>query len=198
MSDLPPANWYPDPEVPGQQRYWDGTQWTEHRAPGAGAQPTQDTGPGGAPAWGQQQAQPGGQQAWGGAPGQTWGQQGYAQQGYAQPAAGSTNGLAITSLVVAIVSFFLAFIVIGALGGVVAVVLGIIALRRVRDSAGAQGGRGLAISGIVVGGLSILIGAVLLAVFAFVGTAIEDGSTGFTDFFECVEEEARTGQDLDC
>lgn len=25
--------WYPDPEQPGQQRYWDGTQWTDNRAP---------------------------------------------------------------------------------------------------------------------------------------------------------------------
>lgn len=209
MSDLPPANWYPDPEVPGQQRYWDGTQWTEHRAPGAGAQQAQDVGTSAgseagsaAPPWGQPQdagsaapawGQPQGQQPWGGAPGQTWG-----QQAYAQPAGGGTNGMAITSLVVAIVSFFLAFIVIGALGGVVAVVLGIVALRRVRDAGGAQGGRGLAISGIVVGGLSILIGAALLVVFVIVGTAVEQGSTGFTDFFECVEEEARTGQDLDC
>ena len=35
-----PAGWYPDPSGSGQQRYWDGTQWTEHYAPGAGyAQP---------------------------------------------------------------------------------------------------------------------------------------------------------------
>ena len=33
--NVPPANWYPDPENPGQQRYWDGTQWTDHRAPAA-------------------------------------------------------------------------------------------------------------------------------------------------------------------
>lgn len=32
----PPAGWYPDPTQPGQQRYWDGTQWTEHTAPGTG------------------------------------------------------------------------------------------------------------------------------------------------------------------
>jgi len=37
MSDQQtPAGWYPDPEGSGQQRYWDGSQWTEHYAPGAG------------------------------------------------------------------------------------------------------------------------------------------------------------------
>lgn len=35
-----PAGWYPDPTVPGQRRYWDGTAWTEHTAAGAGAPPT--------------------------------------------------------------------------------------------------------------------------------------------------------------
>ena len=29
----PPPGWYPDPEMVGTQRYWDGSQWTEHRAP---------------------------------------------------------------------------------------------------------------------------------------------------------------------
>jgi hypothetical protein len=28
-----PAGWYADTAVPGQQRYWDGTAWTEHIAP---------------------------------------------------------------------------------------------------------------------------------------------------------------------
>jgi hypothetical protein len=30
-----PAGWHPDPQNPGQLRYWDGNQWTEHRAPGS-------------------------------------------------------------------------------------------------------------------------------------------------------------------
>ena len=51
MADTP-AGWYPDPEQAGQQRYWDGQQWTEHRAPleGGGVQQ---------PAWGGQQQQQG-------------------------------------------------------------------------------------------------------------------------------------------
>lgn len=39
-----PADWYPDPEDPNGLRYWDGTIWTEHRAPivnpAAPAEPT--------------------------------------------------------------------------------------------------------------------------------------------------------------
>lgn len=31
-----PAGWYPDPESPNEQRYWDGERWTEHRAPRSG------------------------------------------------------------------------------------------------------------------------------------------------------------------
>jgi hypothetical protein len=34
-----PPGWYPDPAGTGAQRYWDGTQWTEHAAPGAAPPP---------------------------------------------------------------------------------------------------------------------------------------------------------------
>lgn len=35
-----PAGWHPDPQTPGQQRYWDGHAWTEHTSPGVAGGPT--------------------------------------------------------------------------------------------------------------------------------------------------------------
>ena len=40
------AGWYPDPETPGQQRYWDGSQWTANVAPGAAGSPGSPGSPG--------------------------------------------------------------------------------------------------------------------------------------------------------
>jgi hypothetical protein len=34
VTDTPQAGWYPDPNDATQQRYWDGTAWTEHTAAG--------------------------------------------------------------------------------------------------------------------------------------------------------------------
>lgn len=33
VTETPPAAWFPDPDDPTQYRYWDGSAWTEHRAP---------------------------------------------------------------------------------------------------------------------------------------------------------------------
>ncbi len=34
-----PPGWYADPEVPGGQRYWDGSRWTEQRSAAVVTQP---------------------------------------------------------------------------------------------------------------------------------------------------------------
>ena len=68
----------------------------------------------------------------------------------------STNGLAIASLVLGVLFCTL-------IGGVVAVILGNVALGQIARSQGAQGGRGLAIAGIVLG----WIGVTILAILAF-------------------------------
>ena len=36
----PPAGWYPDPETPGTNRYWDGQQWSLASTPAASGPPT--------------------------------------------------------------------------------------------------------------------------------------------------------------
>lgn len=38
----PSAGWYPDPKMPGTQRYWDGEGWSDHVAPGQQQAPPKD------------------------------------------------------------------------------------------------------------------------------------------------------------
>lgn len=97
-----PPGWYPDGQ--GGQRWWDGTQWTEHTQPGTPAAPQAPAGPGpgdqtvvapnraadfGQPQQPQQPPQQP-QQQWGAPGGQP--QQGYGQMGYGQPGFGGPTG----------------------------------------------------------------------------------------------------------
>lgn len=82
---------------------------------------------------------PYGQQPYGQQP---YGQPPYGQQPYAQPA--STNGLAIAA------------IICGFLVGPLGLIFGLIALSQIRNSGGTQKGKGLAITGVVLGALSVL------------------------------------------
>lgn len=38
----PNAGWYPDPEMAGTQRYWDGGEWSDHVAPLGQVQPAEN------------------------------------------------------------------------------------------------------------------------------------------------------------
>ncbi len=75
------------------------------------------------------------------------------------PASPGTNGLAIASLILGIVWVF-------GVGAILALIFGIVALRQIDRTPG-QGGRGLAIAGIVLGGVGIA-GLVLFIVLAAV------------------------------
>lgn len=44
MATTPPAGWYDDPEHAGMLRYWDGNEWTTHRAPGSMSRPATASG----------------------------------------------------------------------------------------------------------------------------------------------------------
>jgi uncharacterized membrane protein YhaH (DUF805 family) len=81
------AGWYPDPSDPTAQRYWDGTAWTEHKAPAAGYAPP----PVGQPVFGQPAAgygQPYAAQPAYGQPAAGYGQPYAAQSAYGQPGSG--------------------------------------------------------------------------------------------------------------
>lgn len=91
-------------------------------------------------------------------------QPGYSPEpGYqGRPGSGSgTNGVAIGALVLGLLSVPLGFFIVGALFGLVAIVLGIIGVNRARGLGGT--GKGMAITGIVSGALGVLI-PILLAV----------------------------------
>ena len=79
----------------------------------------------------------------------------------AAPSLKKTSGLAIASLVLGIVGPC----TVG-LGSIIGIILGIVGLVKIGRSAGAKGGQGLAIAGIVVSGLGILLLPALLGMLA--------------------------------
>ncbi|MBO9553462.1 DUF4190 domain-containing protein [Cellulomonas sp.] len=96
----------------------------------------------------------GGVPGYGGAPGYV--------SGYGTEAPG-TDGLAIASLVTSVGGF----VILGALPSPVGLGLGIASLRRIRRTG--AGGRGLAIAGVVVGGIGtlVLVGAIAVGLLMF-------------------------------
>ncbi len=87
--------------------------------------------------------------------------------GYAGPQ--TTSGLAITSLILSIVW-------IGGLGSIAAVILAIVALRRIRAAGGRIGGRGLSIAGLIIGIVGILGAILVWSLVAFVGSTSQNST----------------------
>lgn len=71
----------------------------------------------------------------------------------------STCGLAITSLVLGILSLTC----FGLLTGIPALITGAVAMNRIKKSAGRQTGEGLAIAGLCTGGVGMVVGTAILA-----------------------------------
>ena len=140
-----------------------------------GGQPSGGQPPGDQP-YGQQ---PYGQDPYGQNPygGQPYGGQPYGQQGGDLP-----KGLAIATLVIGIFAILLCWTVVGGvLLGLLAIVLGIVASGRAKK--GQAGGRGMAITGAVLGGLGLLLSVVFIAISVWFINEV-----GFGDLTACLED----------
>jgi hypothetical protein len=79
--------------------------------------------------------------------------------GYGYQSTRGTNGLAVASLVLGIAQIFICII-----GGVLALVFGYIARRQIDESGGTQGGRGMAVAGIILGWIGIGLGIAYIVI----------------------------------
>ncbi|MCZ2815817.1 DUF4190 domain-containing protein [Modestobacter sp. VKM Ac-2984] len=168
----------PDPSRPGDDR------------PGQGG--AHGYGQPGPPAYGEPAAY--GQAAAYGQPIQYGQPDPYGQQpgGYGAPQ--KSNGLGIASLVLGLLSlpgaFFLG--VPGVVLGSLAIILGIVALRRVK--ARRADNRGMPIAGIVTGAIGLVLGAIILAATVFFVTTAESCTDEFSQtgdqvaFEECLQD----------
>lgn len=99
------------------------------------------------------------------------------------PARSLPKGLAVASLVLGIVGIVTSFLLFGALLGLVALILGFVALGKVKR--GEADGRGLAIGGIVTGVLAMLLTLILVAT---VGTFFAKNKDKISNLTECVNK----------
>src|SRR5512133_3008421 len=98
----------------------------------------------------------------------------YGQQpgGYGYQSTPKTNGLAIASLVLGIAQIFLCII-----GAILALVFGYIARRQIDESGGTQGGRGMAIAGIILGWIGIGLGIAYIVVIIIAVIVSDDDNS---------------------
>ena len=112
---------------------------------------------------------------------------GYPQPGGYPRAGGRRNGMGVAALVSGVVALVLValllFSPLGALLGLIAVVLGIVGL--VRANRGEADNRGQAVAGLVTGGLALLLGVVFtISVGTWFATHVND----FQRFGQCMDD----------
>ena len=101
--------------------------------------------------------------------------------GYGYQPQKPTNGLAIGSMVTSIAGAVLLCVYgFGGLIGLIGAILGHVAMRQIR--ANDQGGRGMALAGVIVGWVAFALGLLILAAFiVFVVIAVNDASDCYTN-----------------
>lgn len=167
MTDAPswPPGWFPDPTGRHDHRWWDGAAWTEHVADAgvAGRDPL--------PAAGAVPTSAGSARATG-VP--------------AAPRPG-TDAVAVLSLVAGLAGLVLVFApVIGLAAPVAALVLGLVARARIRTSD--RPGRGLATSGVVLGGIGLVLSLlVTVTSVALLSDPDSELTVLFRDYLTCLE-----------
>jgi hypothetical protein len=137
-STLPIAGWYPDPEIPGQDRWWDGTTWSETRRASDAAR-----GAASAPVAPQQAAPP----------------------PAAAPVV--RNNAALIGLILSLSGFLLPLVINSFAGGIVSIV-GLRRSTQLAATGSSSSGRGMSIAGILVGfiwGGICLIGIAAIVLF---------------------------------
>ncbi len=102
--------------------------------------------------------------------------------GYPPQPVAPKNGLAIASLVLAVIGLLSVATVFAPIGlGVVAVIIGVIAHGRVKRGTANNGG--VAIAGIVLGGLAIVVGLAFIAIWTTVWKDVGGG-----DYIDCMQK----------
>jgi len=160
-----PAGWYPQPD--GQQRYWDGQQWTERFAPGA-ATPA----PGGEPARPSFENEPVNQMSDQLTPAP--------QSVGARVEVKGSNGLAVAGFVLALLGALSSFIPIINIGGDFLAFLGLIfGIIGLVQSGKRGAGKGLSITAIILAVAAFVISIVVnVTTVAAVDTAVKNIDTG--------------------
>ena len=165
-----PPGWFPDPTGRHDHRWWDGVAWTAHVADAgvAGLDPLADTSSGAARA------------SWPPAPHG-------APVVPAVPARPGADPVAVLALIAGLVGLPLLFApVIGLVAPIVALVLGLIARSRIRSSG--RRGRGIATSGVVLGGIGLAL-SLVITVTSVALLSDPDGEMTLLlrDYLTCIE-----------